>query len=204
MKTIKRLIATIIAFITIAGVASAQLSFGIIAGAKIENLKFEDNVYTAPGTVGYTGGLMVEYMFPATNVGIDASLLYTHINTEFTEKFSEYLVNMVDVGCDFIELPVNFKWKIGLPVARKVITPYLTTGPSFSIFAGRKYLTYEIRKKAVDAFWNLGVGVELFKKVQVGANYGWGLNNTLEKSYIDWSDIENRKNTWTITATYIF
>ena len=204
MKTIKRFITVVIAIVAIAGTASAQLSFGIKAGAKIDDFKFENKDYKAPNNLGFTAGLMLEYMFPSTSVGIDASLMYTHTNIKLSEEAHENFFNLVDAGSDFIELPVNFKWKIGLPVARNIVKPYLFTGPSISIFAGRKYLTYQIRKKVVDAYWNLGIGVELFEKVQVGANYGWGLNNTLERSHLDWSDIESRKDSWTITATYIF
>ena len=204
MKTIKRFIAVAIALIAIAGTASAQLSFGVKAGAKIDDIKFENKDFSAHNSVGLTAGLMLEFMIPSTSVGIDVSLMYSHINVKFTEEVHENSFNIVDAGCDFIELPINFKWKIKLPVARNIVKPYVFTGPCFSSYAGRKHLTYQIRKNGFDAYWNLGVGVELFDKVQVGANYGWGLNNTLEKYHLNWNEIESRINTWTITATYIF
>ena len=80
MKTIKRFITVVIAIVAIAGTASAQLSFGIKAGAKIDDFKFENKDYKAPNNLGFTAGLMLEYMFPSTSVGIDASLMYTHTN----------------------------------------------------------------------------------------------------------------------------
>ena len=48
--------------------------------------------------------------------------------------------------------------------------------------------------------------VELFKKVQVGARYGFGLTNAYDTFGFKgkWTDIESRKNSWTISATYIF
>lgn len=204
MKTIKRFIAVAIALFALVSTASAQISFGIKAGANIGDLRFEDKDYEGSTTAGFAAGLMLEYMFPTTSVGVDASLMYSHINTKFVETSYSYYVNMVDVGMDYIDLPINFKWKIGLPVARNIVTPYLYTGPCFSFLAGGKDLTTQIRKNTVDVDWNVGVGVQLFNKVQVGASYGWGLNNVMRKYHTSWTDIESKKDTWRISATYIF
>lgn len=203
MKKIKKFVIATIALVSIAGTASAQLTFGVKAGAKFDELNFKSDDYVASNTSGYTVGLMMEYMFPSTNVGLDVSLMYSRVKLKYIDGYYS-VPNYVDMGMDYIDMPINFKWKVGLPVARNIVTPYLFTGPNFSFLAGGKYISDLSRKKSVDVNWNVGVGVQLFDKVQVGACYGWGLNNILEMYHINWSDIDCKKNSWTITATYLF
>lgn len=203
MKKIKKFVVAIVALVSIAGTASAQLTFGVKVGAKFDELNFKSDDYLASNTAGYTVGLMVEYMFPSTNVGLDVSLMYLRMKAKYIDEYYS-TPNYVDMGMDYIEMPINFKWKMKLPVARNIVTPYLFTGPNFSFLAGGKYMGPYIRKKGVDVSWNVGVGVQLFEKVQVGACYGWGLNNIMERYHTDWSDINCKRNSWIITATYLF
>ena len=207
MKTIKKLIAVSIALVSIVGTASAQISFGAKIGAKINDLNFKQERYGDATNTGITGGLMFEYMFPKTNVGIEASLMYFYVKTAFDDDANSSLPTPVKYTTHFIELPVNFKWKIGLPVARKVVTPYLTTGPALSVIAGeRQVAVNHIRCKTAVFDWNFGLGVELFEKFQVGVNYGLALTNAYETFGFkgQWTDIDSKKNSWTISATYMF
>lgn len=207
MKTIKRFIAVAIALVAFAGTVSAQISFGAKIGAKINDINFNNERYEDATNTGITGGLMLEYMFPKTNVGIDVSLMYFYVKTAFNDNANSILPTPVEYKTHFIELPVNFKWKIGLPVARKVVTPYLTTGPALSVIAGeRQIVVNHIRCKMAVFDWNFGLGVELFEKFQVGVNYGLALTNAYETFGFkgQWTDIDSKKNSWTISATYMF
>ena len=207
MKTLRRLIVVMIAIVAISGTASAQLSFGVTAGAKINDLHFKRDAYDAPLNTGITGGLMMEYMFPNTNVGVDVSLMFLYIKTVLYENANYEHKNKLEKTSPFIELPVNFKWKIALPVARDIVKPYLSTGPCLSVTGGEQELGVQhMKNKAITIDWGVGLGVELFKKVQVGARYGFGLTNAYDTFGFKgkWTDIESRKNSWTISATYIF
>ena len=102
---------------------------------------------------------------------------------------------------------MNLKWKLSLPIAGKIIAPYIATGPCFSVLAGKTEIKEGWEQKRVDVSWNLGAGVQLFNKVQIGASYGWGLTDVMEKTGKDDgikpTDI-GKKNCWTVTAAYIF
>lgn len=205
---IKRLIAIVVFLFAMIGAASAQVGFGVKVGAKINDLRFEEVYYEDTYNPGFTCGLMMEYMFPSTNIGIDASIMYFNVQTEFLEGMdSPNQVSRANYRTHFIELPINFKWKIGLPVAKNIVTPFLTTGPGFSIIGGeRQVAVNNIRCKSVTIDWNFGLGVELFKKVQIGVNYGLGLTNAFQTFGYKgrWTDLPCKKNSWTITAAYIF
>ena len=66
--------------------------------------------------------------------------------------------------------------------------------------------------QAVDVDWNVGIGVELFSHLQIGASYGWGLTNTIKTAEkytgTDFGagliNLEGKSNCWTISAAYLF
>lgn len=204
MKSILRFFAVVTACVAIALPASAQLSFGVKAGAKINSLSFDSKAFESENRAGFTGGLMAEFTVPVIGVGVDASVMYVHSTTKANVTGTD--AGLVDESKSYIEVPVNLKWKIGVPIVGKIVSPYIFTGPSFSFLAGKDEINAALKQKKVDMAWNLGVGVQLFSKVQVGASYGWGLNNTLEVLGADgnWTDIKGKKNCWTVTAAYLF
>ena len=57
--------------------------------------------------------------------------------------------------------------------------------------------------------WNLGLGLELFKHLQVSGGYTFGMNNVAKKipvldNNLNIGDIKVKNNYWTITAAYLF
>lgn len=203
MKSIKRLVAVVVACVTIAVPASAQFSFGVKAGMKVNDLDKEG----VKANNGYTAGVVAEVMLPVLNLGIDASLMYVSNKIEvpvISKNATE------EKNRNYLELPVNLKWKLSLPIAGKIVAPYIATGPCFSVLAGKSEIEEGWKQKRVDVAWNLGAGVQLFNKVQIGASYGWGLTESLEMLNKvgtgpegEWIDL-GKRNCWTITAAYIF
>lgn len=217
MKSIKRLFAVVIACVAIAVPASAQFNFGIKAGAKINELPENIGSFEMDDCAGFTGGVMGEFTLPILGLGVDASLMYIYepIEGDF-EAFGKEETFFSGAN-HYLEIPINLKYKLILPAVEKIVAPYVFTGPSFSFMLGKDmpesfddYFT----QNPVEIAWNLGIGVELFDHLQIGASYGWGLNkyikgtteltedvlNGMEKYISD----GNRKNCWTITAAYIF
>lgn len=207
MKTIKKLVVATIALVAIAGSASAQLTFGVKLGAKFNELNFKSERYEDAVNMGFTGGLMLEYMSRTSNIGLDAALMYFYVKTSFNDHANTVVKSKVGYDTHFIELPINFKWKIVLPVARNVVAPYLTTGPSFSIIGGERQIAVNsIRYNTAVIDWNIGLGAELLGKFQVGVNYGMGLTNSLQTFGFKghWTDIDCKINSWTVSVTYLF
>ena len=63
-------------------------------------------------------------------------------------------------------------------------------------------VTDDIKAKAFEAGVNLGVGVELFKMLAVGVNYGIQLTDNYSVSKPVWSDaLNNKKGIWSFQAT---
>ncbi len=201
MKNLKRIVIAAIMIVAFTVPASAQFAWGLKVGVNVNSLKFDGSGLDSDNRAGFTGGLMAEFMFPIVNLGVDASVMYVNRTTEINS-------NGVgdDYNKDYIEIPVNLKWKIGIPVVGNIVSPYIFTGPSFSFLTSKKAIENAYRQKAVDVAWNVGIGVQLLKKLQVGASYGFGLNNTLERVGQDgnWVDVKGKNRYWTVTAAWLF
>ncbi len=203
MKSIKRIVAIAIACVAIVVPASAQISFGVKAGLNVEDVSFNKDIVTDvyDNHTGWTAGVMAEFTLPILGLGADASVMYANRKSAIADK-----------NLSFIDIPINLKWKINVPVVAKIVKPYIFTGPSFSFLANSDAIEAAWEHQNVDVDWNLGVGVELFSHLQVGASYGWGLTNTIKTvdGYTggsfggSFTEIEGKKNCWTITAAYLF
>ncbi len=180
--------------------AEAQFKFGLRAGVAVNSLKFSEDMFKSDNCAGFTGGAMIEFTVPAIGVGLDASVMYVRRNSEWLENNQITKDNR-----DYIDIPVNFKWKVNIPLINAIARPYLTTGPSFSFLTSKKAVEDAYKNKSFDTAWNFGFGLELFKKVQLGANYGIGLTKALKAVDATGTGyIEGRNKYWTITAAYLF
>ncbi|MDR1056342.1 MAG: PorT family protein [Prevotellaceae bacterium] len=105
----KKLILLAIAVVLVIAV-NAQPRFGIKAGGNISNL-FESDDNGASGShgarFGFHAGFMAEFPF-ANHFAIQPELLFMHNGTDMKSQGSTANVKM-----NFIQAPVNFKYKFG-------------------------------------------------------------------------------------------
>ena len=185
--------------------ASAQFRVGVRAGMNINKLHLQDvgkNV-ESDNRCGFTAGAMAEFTIPVVGISFDVSLMYTRMNSKmYYDGSTTDVPAMKSSSKDFFQIPVNFKYKIGLPIVGKIITPYIYTGPDFAFRLG-----HSDAFKHFQAAWDLGIGVELVRHLQIGAGYSWGINN-IAKKVTGWENIDGdfktKNNYWTITAAYLF
>lgn len=210
MKTIKKVFLVALVAIFSFGYASADFRFGVKAGLNFNKLDLKiknsqqavDFMKDSGNQTGWMAGVMAEFTVPIVNIGADASILYARQN--LTEDESELYNNK-----DFIDIPINLKWKIGLPVVGKIISPIIYTGPDF-LFALNKNTIDAFKTKTCEVGWNVGIGVELLRHLQIEAGYCFGLNNVVKlsdkfvDSGINTVDFKLKKNYWSVTAAYLF
>lgn len=212
MKSLKKtLVVAVVTLIAVCSAmpATAQFRFGLKAGVAISNLKFSNgnelwnSVTDENNRAGFVGGAMIEFTVPVIGVGLDASALYVHRNvgTERTDALKR----------DYIDIPINFKYKLNIPAVGAFVKPFVTTGPSFAFLVSKKNElevagVAAVKNKSMDIAWNFGFGVELLSHIQVSASYGLGLTNTLETIGVvsNRESIEGKNRYWTVTAAYLF
>lgn len=213
MKSLKRFV--IVALVAMAAVvpASAQFRFGLKAGVAVSELKLNKDVFDSSNRAGFTGGIMAEFTVPVVNLGFDASVLYASRSVEAAYTDNGVTVTKNDTR-SYIDIPINLKWKIGLPLVGNIITPFITTGPDFSFLCSKQNFDNAWNSRKFDVAWNVGAGVQLVNKIQIAASYGFGLTNSVsgDKS-LNGSTVGNdlkdfnfkgKNRFWTITLAYLF
>lgn len=208
MKSIKKISVLLLIALMSVGVANAQFRFGVKAGLNVNSLntnltELKDNA------AGFTGGIMTEFEVPIIGLCFDLSLMYSRLNSQPSVVVSENGQNEVlqaDQTKNFLQIPLNLKYKFKLPIVGSFLSPYLFTGPDFAIKLGKNTLS-DFKTKTCQVAWNVGLGLELVKHLQIGASYGFGINNIVDKvagNYIHATDLNIKNNYWTITAAYLF
>ncbi|MDE5814003.1 MAG: PorT family protein [Muribaculaceae bacterium] len=210
MKTFHKALLVALVAIFSFGYASADFRFGVKAGLNFNKLNYKiqnwqqasEELKNVDNQTGWMAGVMAEFTIPIVNIGADASILYARQNLSKNEE--KYYDNQ-----NFLDIPINLKWKIGLPVVGKFISPIIYTGPDF-LFALNKETLNNIKTKTCEVGWNVGIGVELLRHLQVEAGYCIGLNNVMKYTnavtgdLVNQQDLKAKKNYWTLTAAYLF
>lgn len=210
MKHTRRIAALLLMIAMVAGTMTAQFRFGIRAGVNINSLHVKDfgGNFDPDNGAGFTGGIMTEFKVPIIGLGLDASLLYSRMKANFKNEVS--ISNSTgDVNItsgqykDFLEIPINIKYKFQIPVVSHIIAPFLATGPSFAFRLGGDDSVFAT--KAFQCAWNVGLGVELINHLQLSGSYAFGMNNIAKSMGINTTDnVKVHNNYWTITAAWLF
>ncbi len=204
MKSIKRIFVAVALFLGLTIPASAQFSIGPKVGLTVNDMKLDESVFATDNRAGFTAGVTCEFTIPVVNLGFDASVMYVKRTADVMEM-TDGVMQEYEIGGDYIEIPINLKWKIGLPVVGKIISPYIFTGPSFAFLTSKKAIKEAWKNQSVDINWNIGLGLQLFSKLQVGAYYGIGINDAVEAVGVVDEPIDiKRQNGWTVTAAWLF
>ena len=198
MKSSIRIIVLAIVAMIIALPASAQFRFGIKAGVALNSLHFSSDYLenlNSDNRAGFTGGLMAEFTLPVIGLGLDASLMYVHRSAEEAVDTDDAEGEVSFAKRDYIEIPINVKYKFSIPAISSIVAPYVFTGPSIAFLVSDS----KEKNKKCDFAWNVGAGVELVRHLQVSASYGFGITKLVAERD---ANVKNRY--WTLTAAYLF
>lgn len=163
--------------------AFSQFNFGVKAVAKSKNLSSLNG--------GIMAGIGAEFNIPLSGMGAGVDVLFD--NRKLDNKYD----NVFDNHYNFITIPINFKYKIGLPRLIKLV---FSIGPYVSIPL-TKDLKDDIRTNdACNIFGaNASFGVGFLKHYQIDAGYRFDViqNDAMDKWF-------NKQNGYYISFFYIF
>ena len=187
----KKIISILIAAATFMFAVPAQakfIKFGVKGGLNFSKLDFDANSFNeiSDNSTGFFIGPMAEVTLPILGLGVDGALMYSQRGSD----------ELKEQG---IEVPLNLKYSIGLG---SMLGVYITAGPDF--FFNFKDVDWEaVKVNKTQVSLNLGAGVKLLKKLQVGLNYQIPMGDSFE--WKDVSSIGTAKNkTWQVSLAYIF
>lgn len=179
--------------------AKSQLRWGLKGGVNISTVHFNSDLFKADNVTRFHIGPMIEGMVPGVGLGFDAAILYSQKGVEMkTEGISS------SVKTDYVDVPVNLKWKFGMPLVKA----YLAAGPYVGFrVGGDKFwdvpgnILGQVKAKSFGAGVNFGAGIELIKYLQVGFQYSLGLTDNYS---VDKFDLETKNRGWSISAAILF
>lgn len=200
-KSVVLIVIALLGFVAVP--AEAQIKFGVKGGVNVSKASISKEVLATKNVTGFNIGPMVEFRLPIVGVGMDAAILYS-------QKGFKAQDGVVDksMKTDYLEVPVNFKWKIGIPLAKF----YLAAGPYINFrVAGDKIweipgsMGDQLKSKSFGAGLNFGAGVELLSHLQLGFNYGLGLTDDYKTLNVgDITDGTGKSRGWSINAAILF
>ena len=195
MKRVQYLL--ILGALLVVSSVDAQVRFGAKAGLNIAKAEFNKDAFKSDNITGFLVGPTVEAMFGKGGLGLDLALLYSQKGFDSDNE---------KVKNSYLEVPVNLKFKLGMPL----VNPYFSVGPyvGFRVSGDKRWdvgIKEDIKAKSFSAGLNFGLGAELFDKLQVGLNYGWGLTDNYGN--FDGNDLDSysgKSHTWSVSAAFFF
>lgn len=210
MKKFKHLIIIALMAVFACGQANAEFRFGIKAGLNVNKLhlsELKQNI-SSDNQCGFTAGVMTEFTVPVIGIGFDLSLMYTHMNNDIMQSLETGAEDGA-IGKNFLEIPLNLKYKFKLPVVSSIMVPMIYTGPTMALKLDKSVFN-NLKTKTVQMGWNIGLSLEFLKHLQISGGYTFGINNVAKKisavsdNLPPIGDIKVKNNYWTITAAYLF
>lgn len=175
----KKIFFLVLCLMGISFCASAQIKFGVTAGAPFKLSSLNINDAEIENSRPFNLGVVCETIFPPFGLGFEVSALY-----EMENITGKNIVDAVNVG--YLIIPANFKWKVGI----KPLKFFLKAGPSFSIKLhdsgnivisenGVSLKNYE--PKPFNWGLNVGAGFEVLSRIQAGVSYFYNFSKPFKE-----------------------
>ncbi|MBR1881420.1 MAG: porin family protein [Muribaculaceae bacterium] len=191
--------------------ANAQLRLGVKAGVglndlKLNNLRHDLDVLKTDNRAGFTGGVMLELGTPIKGLYFDGSLLYAHRSVDLNGAGTSFYKR------DYLDVPVNVKYKFQIAGIENLFSPFVFTGPDFAFLVSKDNDNLGSKFSSLSTSWNVGGGVELWRHLQISVAYGMGMNKSVKNAFEYLVDdggkasdvVSGTDRVWTISAAYLF
>ena len=152
------------------------ITWGVEAGMNINSLSFSMADFESSNRLGFFVGGKAKFKVPLLGFGADAAVLYNLNGAKFLDRSK---------NLSYLEIPVNFRYSFGI----KAIAVYVATGPQFNYCLSSESTLNELYGNDLTDFsrstwgWNVGGGVELFSRLQVGVTYTIPISDTGELTF---------------------
>ncbi|ROT03681.1 PorT family protein [Muribaculaceae bacterium Isolate-104 (HZI)] len=203
----KTIIALALAAAALLPVASkAQFRYGPMVGISVSDLKFKQNLISVDKTIGYSGGIVAEMMFPGIGFGIDLGLYYERrgakLNLGEKKVWAVQNYGTENLGLHYVALPLHLRFKYTrLNGLEDIIAPLVYAGPTFGIHVGNSKLP-AFDFSGGDLAIEVGAGAELFKNWQLTCSYNMGMTYVTKAKIL--TNYSARAHEWNIRVAYLF
>lgn len=170
MKKLLLSLAVMISAVTVSAQDTKAITWGVEAGMNVNSLSFSKADFESDNRLGFFVGGKAKFRVPLLGFGADAAVLYNLNGAEFHDILNSEVRSK---NLSYLEIPVNVRYSFGI----KAISIYVATGPQFNYCLSSSSTLDDLYGGALESFsrstwgWNVGGGVELFSRLQVGVTY---------------------------------
>jgi hypothetical protein len=188
MKKVFSILMVAVALMVAAPAQAQLIKFGVKGGLNLTEIDMKGGAdWWEENTTGFFIGPMMEVTIPVIGLGVEAAVMYSQRGDHATKQQG-------------IEVPLNLKYTIGLG---SMLGIYVAAGPDF-YFNFKDFGDFVIggttpQKKSTQVAINVGAGVKLLRKLQIGANYQIPVSNAYE-----WKSGDIKMKGWQASIAYIF
>lgn len=199
MKKIFNVVMVAVALMMVIPVQAQLIKFGVKGGLNMSKIDWKGGYEgNKDNTTGFFIGPMAEITLPVVGLGFDGALMYSQRGKG-------------EVKEQGLEIPVNLKYTIGFGSFAGI---YLAAGPDFFFnfkdinlediisINGKPTTPETINSKKSQVALNLGAGLKLLKKLQVGITYQIPMGDSFELENLGKG--VGKTKTWQVSAAYIF
>ena len=187
--------------------AQTESRWGVTAGINMNVTHFkQSDILPVDYGFGPQVGVTGEMIIPGVGFSVDGGLQYSMRSStiHYGDRVVWYEQGLRNERCTmhYIDVPLSLKYTYrNLNGIENTVMPMVSVGPTFSFLAG-KSLNNVNSYRPVSVLLHMGIGAELFKKVQVQAQYSFSIGETLRTRVLDENIAKNR--CWSLIATYYF
>lgn len=181
------------------------ITWGVEAGMNFNSLSFSMTDFESSNRLGFFVGGKAKFKVPLLGFGADAAVLYNLNGAEFHDILNSEVRSK---NLSYLEIPVNFRYSFGI----KAIAVYVATGPQFNYCLSSNSTLEDLYGDNLESFsrstwgWNVGGGVELFSRLQVGVTYTIPISDTGKLEIADAANIFTnfKQKTVQVRLAYFF
>ncbi len=195
--------------------SSVYAQLGIKAGVNMANeIKSfsQSNIATAFTSKNLTGdqiGLIYQAMPKKSGLGVEFGILFSQKGS----SFSDSTVNSIQQGykeLNYAEVPLNLRYRfnfgfIGIYGIAGIYGGYALNGKTVNDITNTIHNeTFQTFMDHLDYGYNLGAGMEFFKKIQLGATWTQGIRNTAYTNTVIPTPDTSTNRVFTVNLVYLF
>lgn len=166
----KKFLLVLLSCVALSGFAQTKLvRFGVEGGLNVNKMSFSNELLSSENRCGFFVGPKMYVKIPLVGLGADAAVLYS-LNGASKEELNEagdVVVNSKNLS--YFEIPVNLRYDVSF---LKIAGAYVATGPQYNIaLNSMDALEYVGMTRRSSWGWNVGAGLKLWDKLQLGVSY---------------------------------
>lgn len=181
--------------------ASAQtklVRFGVEGGLNVNKMSFSKDLLSSENRCGFFVGPKMYVKIPLVGLGADAAVLYS---LNGASKVDDNTGDVHNKNLSYFEIPVNLRYDVSF---LKIAGAYVATGPQYNIALNSMDALKDVDMTRRSSWgWNVGVGLKLWDKLQLGVTYTIpvsGLNSDTLNDVI----VNVKQKTVQVRVAYIF